>query len=117
MRTVQANSGRKAGYGIDVELQELVEAEFDGLGKTAVSKVIRLHEPEPRLEKPTGFSEEELAFIDSTAKFLHGRKNADMLIEEVWSQAMDDVRPVETKAEASDSTPASSQVDTLEGGA
>ena len=31
MRTVQ-NSGRKAGYGIDVELQELVEAEFDGLG-------------------------------------------------------------------------------------
>jgi hypothetical protein len=117
MRTVQANSGKKTGYGIDVELQELVEAEFDGLGKTAASKVIRLHEPEPREEKPTGFSEEEQAFIDSTAKFLHGRNNADMLIEEIWLQAMEDVRPAEAKAEASDPAAASSQVDTQEGGA
>ena len=117
MRTVQANSGRKAGYGIDVELQQLVEAEFDGLGKTAASKVIRLHEPEPREAKPTGFSEEEQAFIDGAAKFLHGRNNADMLIEEVWSQAMEDVRPVEAKAESSDATPAPIAVDKEEGGA
>ena len=117
MRTVQAKSGRKAGYSIDVELQELVEAEFDGLGKSAMSKVIRLHEPEQRLGKPTGFSDEEQAFIESTAKFLHGRNNADMLIEEVWAQAMEDVRPVEAIAEASESKPASSQVDTQEGGA
>ncbi|MDP1702484.1 MAG: hypothetical protein Q8L53_16205 [Aestuariivirga sp.] len=117
MRTVQATSGRKAGYSIDIELQELVEAEFDGLGKTSALKVIRLHEPEQRDTKPTGFSDEEQAFIDSVAKFLHGRKNADLLIEGVWSQAMEDVAPVEAKAESSDATPASIAVDKEEGGA
>jgi hypothetical protein len=84
---------RKPPTNLDAELQRLVDAEFDDLGRaekrapTSKADVIDLRPPsEEQLPQPP-FSEEEQAFIARAVFFLRSRANADMLIDDISARA------------------------------
>jgi len=99
MRIFPGTARRPSYFDADSKLQELVEAEFDVILKSAPNSA-RVQKPAASraLKEDSGseerplpdsltlpFSPEEESFIASSIAFLRGRPNADLLLEELWS--------------------------------
>ena len=98
MRISSGTARRPSYFDADSKLQELVEAEFDVILKTAPSgtrpqkpaaastEQVTVEEDRPLPDSlALPFAPEEESFIASSIAFLRGRANADLLLEELWS--------------------------------